>query len=189
MNLAAAAGHTATAQLLLAAPQLTNTRARTMMAGAAGAAAAAGHTDLAILVFRALLSRDMQAAVQELAARQPGAQALAAEVLSQWQAAEATVTELEARWPALQQLLLGFSATHKQMQAAAADVSDSAVSAAEQAGTPVCGEAGSGLAVVAAATADAVAGIADVAPRAECAAAQAAATAVGTAAESAAVQV
>jgi hypothetical protein len=87
------------------------------MVGAARAAADDGHAELAITVLRALKSKDRSAAATELV----GSQALAAEVLRQWGAAEDTAREQEARWPALQQLLIGISASHKQLQTAAAD--------------------------------------------------------------------
>jgi hypothetical protein len=110
--------------------------------------------------------------------------------LGQWQLAQGTLQRLEARRPPRQQLLLGTSATHRQLQAAAADIKSSAVQAAVQAGTPVLDETVGGVSVVAAATAAAVAGVADVAPLAEGAAAQAAAAVasavVATAAELAA---
>jgi ankyrin repeat protein len=97
---AAAAGHMQTVQLLLAAPQLTSQA----MAGAAVAAAAAGHAELAIVVLKALMSRDEPAAAAELA----GEQSLAAEVLRLWEAADDTIKQEEARWPDLQQLLMAF---------------------------------------------------------------------------------
>jgi hypothetical protein len=87
------------------------------MAGAARAAAKAGHAELAITVLRALKLRDSSAAAAEVV----GSQALAAEVLRQWGAAEDTAREKQARWPALQQLLIGISASHQQLRAAAAD--------------------------------------------------------------------
>jgi ankyrin repeat protein len=79
---AAAGGHTRAVQLLLAVPQL----ATESTAGAARAAATAGHTELAIVVLKALLSRYISAAAAELAD-----QTLAAEVLRLWQAADARV--------------------------------------------------------------------------------------------------
>jgi ankyrin repeat protein len=60
LYLASPAGHTAAVQLLLAVPQL----AADVIVGAAGAAAAAGRAELAILVFKALMSQDMPTALQ-----------------------------------------------------------------------------------------------------------------------------
>jgi ankyrin repeat protein len=108
---AATAGHTLAVQLLLSAPQLTTEA----MAGAARAAAAAGHTELAIMVVKALMSRDSSAAAAELA--DPP---LAAEVLRSWEAAEASVQQQEARWPALQELVIGIAGAHQQLPTAAA---------------------------------------------------------------------
>jgi hypothetical protein len=90
-------------QLLLAAPQVTLED----MTGAAKAAATAGHAELGHVVLRAVTARDMAAAALLLEE-----QALAAEVLKQWQAAEANVREQEARWPALQQLMVGVASAH-----------------------------------------------------------------------------
>jgi ankyrin repeat protein len=169
LYLAAEGGHTGVVGFLLAAPQL----AIVSMLGAAGAAAAAGHTEPAVLVLQALMSRDGLTAAAELAGQQP----LAAEVLRQWEAAEGLVRQLEARWPALRQLLIGVLTTHKQLQAAAADIKASSVRAASsalQAGSPVVGEAECKAVVVAAASAAAVAAVADIAPMAHDAAAAAA---------------
>jgi hypothetical protein len=99
--------------LLLASPLL----AAQGMAGAAEAAAASGHADLAILVLRSLMARNMPAALAALAG-----QALATEVLGLWQAAEEAaeeaIRESEAKWPAVQELLVSIATTHQQLQAA-----------------------------------------------------------------------
>jgi ankyrin repeat protein len=76
---AATNGHMQVVLLLLGAPQL----ATEAIAGAAAAAASAGHAELAIAVLKALMSRDMPAAVAALAG-----QPLADAVLRQWEAAE-----------------------------------------------------------------------------------------------------
>jgi hypothetical protein len=99
-------------QLLLAAPQL----ATEAVADAAKAAAAAGHADLAVAVLKALKSRDRNAAEAALAN-----QSLAAVMLRQWEADQELLRQQEARWPALQHLLIGVSAAHQQLRAAAAD--------------------------------------------------------------------
>lgn len=123
---AAHSGMAKTVQLLLAAPQL----ASKAMAGAAKAAAARGHTDLAIAIMKVLIARDGPTAdATAMLARQP----VASKVLRLWQAAEDTVREEEARWSELQQLLLGIAGTHQQLQAAAGGISASAVIAAMQA--------------------------------------------------------
>jgi hypothetical protein len=121
LHYAARAGRTQTVQLLLAAPQLT-LQATT---GAARTAAKAGHAELAKIVLRAVMARDM-AAVAELLDEPT----LAAEVLRQWQAAEANVREQEARWPALQQLLVGVAGAHQQLRAATAEITAPAISTA-----------------------------------------------------------
>jgi ankyrin repeat protein len=122
MYLATVGGHTEVVQLLLAAPQLT-TKA---LKGAARAAAAAGHAELASMMLKALLSRQKPAAAVALVRQQ----SVAAEVLRQWQAAKGRVKELGARLPELQQLLIGILTAHKQLQAAASDIRGSAVKAA-----------------------------------------------------------
>jgi ankyrin repeat protein len=110
---AAEGRHTQAVQLRLAAPRVTLED----MTGAAKAAATAGHAELAHVVLGAVIARDMAAAAPLLEE-----QALAAQVLKQWQAAEANVREQEARWPALQQLLVGIAGAHQQLQAASAGV-------------------------------------------------------------------
>jgi ankyrin repeat protein len=86
MSLAAAAGHSKVVQLLLAAKQWgpTPQLATGVLADAAGVAATAGHAELAIMVCKALMAQDLQAAQQELASCRPSGQALAAQVLRQW---------------------------------------------------------------------------------------------------------
>lgn len=128
-------GHTQAVQLLLASPQLSVNA----MAGAARAAAAAGHVELGVVVLEALMARAQDGAAAAAAAARDltGQQSLADEVLRLWQAAEDRLREQEARRPALQQLLNGICATHRQLQVAAADSNASAArarSAAVQAG-------------------------------------------------------
>jgi hypothetical protein len=157
------------------------------MAHAAKAAAAAGpaRAELAITVLKALMARDRPAAAALLAD-----QSMAALVLGQWETSEGTVRELlQAQWPAMQQLLIGIAGTHQQqlqqLQAAAGDITSSAVAAAVQAARQVLGEAAGEAAVgaaAAAASAVASAAAADVAPLTEDAAAAAAAAAAQTAA-------
>jgi ankyrin repeat protein len=132
LRCAALGGHTQAVQLLLTAPQLT----MEVMTNAAKAAATAGHAELANVMLRAVMARDIRAAAQLL-----GEEALAANVLRQLQAAEANVREQEARWPALQQLLIGIAGSHQQLQAAAADITACAVSAAMQAAHSVSDQA------------------------------------------------
>lgn len=170
---AAEGGHTQAIQLLLASPQM----APAAMAGAARAAQAAGHAELAIMLFNALRSRDRALAAAELAL----CPTLIPEVLMQLQAAEDSVSEHEARWPALQQLVVGMATTHQELRAAAADITASAVSAAMQAAMPLSSEAADATAVEAAASASAVAAVANVAPLAQDAAVAAAATAAAIA--------
>jgi ankyrin repeat protein len=169
---AAHSGMAKTVQLLLAAPQL----ASKAMAGVAKAAAARGHTDLAIAIMKVLIARDGPTAdATAMLARQP----VASKVLRLWQAAEDTVRE-EARWSELQQLLLGIAGTHQQLQAAAGGISASAVIAAMQAAGAVLGEAASDAAIAAggAASTSAAAAVASVAPLTQGAAEAAAAAAV-----------
>jgi hypothetical protein len=116
------------------------------MAGAAKAAAAEGHTELAFVVLEALMARDWSTATSVLAH-----ESVAAEVLVRWQAAEATIREEEARWLELQQLLLGIAQTHQQLRAAAAGVTASATSAPAQAVGHVLGQTASEAAAAAAA--------------------------------------
>lgn len=151
------------------------------MAHAARAAAAAGpaRAELSITVLKALMARDRPAAAAVLAD-----QSMAALVLGQWETSEGTVRELLAQWPAVQQLLIGIAGTHQQqlqqLQAAAGDITSSAVAAAVQAARQVLGEAAGEAAVgaaAAAASAVASAAAADVAPLTEDAAAAAAAAA------------
>jgi hypothetical protein len=131
LDLAAAGAHIATVLLLAPLPTVPGpTPESFVLADAAGAAAATGHAEEAIMLFKALMAQDVQATQRKLNSYQPGGLALAAEVLRQWQTAGCTATELEARWPALQQLLVGILATHKQLQAASADLTASAASAA-----------------------------------------------------------
>jgi hypothetical protein len=124
-------GHSEAMQLLLASPQLVTKS----MSGAAGTAAEQGHAELAVMVLKALMSRDLGAAAIELA----GQQSLAAEVLRQCQAIEDAVRQQEARWPALQQLLIGIATAHQQLRAAAVDIPASAVGPAVAIATPVLG--------------------------------------------------
>lgn len=136
---AAAAGHTEMLHLLLAAPQM----AATGMAGAAEAAAAAGHVDVAILVLKALRDCDMPAAAAVVAG-----QAVAAEVIRQWQAAEDAVTELEGQWPAVQELIVSIATAHQQLQATREVLGGTADAGAVAAGSvavvgdaaPLCGD-------------------------------------------------
>jgi hypothetical protein len=102
---------------------------------------------------------------------------VAVEVLGLWQAAEDATRKLQAQWPAVQELMVGVATTHQQLQAAAADITASAVTAALQAARMALGAAASEAVVVAAATSSAVAAVAAVAPLAQKAAAAAAAAA------------
>lgn len=114
MYYAAAGGHSKTVRLLLAAPQLTTEA----FAGAAAAAAAAGHMELAIMVLEALCARDSPATV----AAELQEPALGLGVLGQWEASESAVQEEEARWPAFQEFVIGVAgvtAVHQQVQEAA----------------------------------------------------------------------
>lgn len=129
------------------------------MTSAGEAAASEGHAELAFEVLKAVMVRDMAAATRLFIEE---ADTLGAEVMRQWQAAAATVREHEARWPALQGLLVGIAGAHQQLQAATADITASAVSAAVQAATREFGQAADAAAVVAAAgaaTATAIAGV------------------------------
>jgi ankyrin repeat protein len=131
VHLAAESGHVQTARLLLAAPLLTTEA----MACVTAEAAAAGHTELAMLALQALMSRDMPAAAAAMASHR----SLAIEVLQQWRTAQNTVRELEARSPALQQLVVDVAGTYQQLRAAAADITTSAVGAAVQVATSFFG--------------------------------------------------
>jgi ankyrin repeat protein len=125
MHCAAAGGHADTVELLLTVPELTPGSNQ----GAARAAAEAGHAQLAVVLLEALMLRGKQTTAAHLLAHWPSRYTLAAGLFRQWWAAEGLVRELEARWPALQQLLVGIIATQKQLQAAPAHTSASAVSA------------------------------------------------------------
>lgn len=160
------------------------------IARAARAATAAGHNGLAVVLFETLMARDSAAAAAALYADQSLAAivladvSVAAEVLGLWQAAEDTTRELEARWPEVQELMVGVASTHQQVQAAAAEIATSSVTAAVQAAQPVLVEAAREPDAVIATTAGVVAAVGHVAPLAQ---ESAAAAAVGMAATAAAV--
>lgn len=158
---AAGAGGTEIVSLLLGSPHLA-------AEGMAGAAEAAGHDELAILLLKALMERDMPTPVAVFAQ-----QAVATKVLELWQAAEGTVSELQATWPAVLELMVSIATTHQQLQASAADITTSAVAAAGQAATQVSCEA-----AAARAAGSAAAAVAGVAPL--CATSAAAAAAAAT---------
>lgn len=180
LSVAAVWCNTETAELLLGVPGLSTQS----MVGAARAAAAGGHADLAMLVFKALLARDTSAAKAVLAD-----QAVAGVVLGERQQREArvrelqdTVRQLEARWPDMQRemqhLLVGIACKHKQLQE-----SQAAAAGAAQGGAGAAAGAGAGGACAAAAAAGAgtAAAAAAVPPPAEDSA-----TAAGTGAPAAA---
>jgi hypothetical protein len=140
-----------------------------------GEAATSKHAVLSIILVKALILRD-RAAAESLASQQP----LAAEVLSMWQDAERAAIDREHN--ALQQLVVGVAGAHKQLQAAAADITVSAVTAAMHAAS-LLGEpqqvTTTAAAPAAAASAAAVTAVADVAPLVEQTAATAAVAAAG----------
>lgn len=115
-------------QLLLAAPHLKPE----VMAGQIRAAVLAGRSDVAIVVLKALVSRDRLSAAAVLASRQ----SVATAVLRQWRADERVIRKQEAQWPALQQLLIGMCLAHQQLREDAAVIIASAVTAAVQAAAP-----------------------------------------------------
>jgi ankyrin repeat protein len=153
---AATRGYTQIVQLLLAAPQLATDH----MIFAGRDAAAARHAELAIMLVKALNTRDNASAAAAAFTAWP--RSLGVDVLRQWQTADEKAKELEGRWPALQQLLMGVLTTHRQLQAAAADITASALNAAQQAATAL-GVAATKSAVVAASRAAAVAAVSGVA--------------------------
>jgi hypothetical protein len=103
---------------------------------AARFAEGSGHTELAAVVMRDLLSRDGAETAAEKVANL-GDPLLVALLMRQWQAAEGRAREAEARWPACQQLLIGVATAHQQLRGAAADIRTAAVSAAVQAAGPM----------------------------------------------------
>jgi hypothetical protein len=120
-------------QLLLAAENL----AAEVLAGAAQAAAAAGHTELAIVLLKSVVAQDSPAPATAAAVLID--QSVASGVLELWEAAESAIREEEARWPELQQLVIGIARTHQQLQsvAAAAEITTPEVSPGVQAGQKV----------------------------------------------------
>jgi hypothetical protein len=122
------------------------------------------------VLFETLMARDSAAAAAALYADQSLAAivladvSVAAEVLGLWQAAEDTTRELEARWPEVQELMVGVASTHQQVQAAAAEIATSSVTAAVQAAQPVLVEAAREPDAVTATTAGVVAAVGHVAP-------------------------
>lgn len=114
VHYAAASGHLEAVQLLTSGPQLS---AQTLV-GTAAAAAAVGHTEVAVVLLRALMVRDREAAAVEVAK----SRSLATEVLRLLQEAEDRLKEQEARWPVLQQLLVGAATAHQQLRNASVEL-------------------------------------------------------------------